>query len=77
MIPLTHGKNNINYDKKDILKINSLLDKSRIFNDNLYEKTINQKEKKQYVTITKKLENLDYFKKEVSDIIIKGIKIYR
>ena len=68
-------KNNISYDKKDILKINSLLDKSRIFNDNLYE-TITQKGKRQYVTITEKLAILVYFKKEVSDIIIKGIKMY-
>ena len=65
-------KNIISNDKKDIPKINSLLDKSRLFNDKLYEKTITQKEKRQYITTTKKLKNLKYFNKEVSDIIIKA-----
>ena len=69
-------KNNISYDKKDIDEINSLLTKCRMFGDKLYEETITQKEKRQYITIINKLKKLNYFNKEICDYIIDGIHKY-
>ena len=42
----------------------------------LYEETITQKEKRQYITIINKLKKLNYYNKEISDYIINGINIY-
>ena len=56
-------KKNISYDEKDKPKTNSLLNKARIIIAKLYERTISQQEKRQFITITNKLKKLYYFKK--------------
>ena len=66
-------KNNISYNEKNIPKMNSFLDKSGILKDNFFEITISQKEKRHYITIFNKIKNLNHFKKEVCNVIIKGI----
>ena len=47
-------KTKIISDKKDISKMNSILAKSRILGDKLYEGTTNPKDKRQYVTVINK-----------------------